>query len=78
MANPWALMPAMLGIVCKPMCNAEGLSGTHKACIFPLVLAKLGDAVASLKGLSNMKELMNLDPASGSCDQLDKYMEKNQ
>jgi len=77
-SNPWTLMPLMLGLKCKGMCEAPAASGKYKICTFPLLLAKLGDALASVKGIKDLDKLMDMSPASGACEQLDKIVEKQQ
>ena len=75
-ANPLEAIPAVIGYTCKSMCQSPEQLIKHNACIIPKTLAKIGDAIGSIRSIQNMKDYFT-PGQSGFCDQLDKLTEGN-
>lgn len=73
-ANPLEALPVVIGLKCKKMCDSPEQLVAHNACIIPKTLAKIGDAIGSIKSVKNMKDFFT-PGQSGFCDQLEKLTE---
>ena len=71
MTNPVAAISLVIGLICLPFCNLQDGGSVYDLCIIPKTLAKIGDAVASVKAIADSKDTM-FQIGTKQCDDLKK------
>ncbi|MEK6959559.1 MAG: hypothetical protein AABX47_00155 [Nanoarchaeota archaeon] len=72
-ANPFEAIPVLIGLKCKDMCDSPEKLAAHNSCMIPKTLAKIGDAIGSVRSIKNLKDYIT-PGAGGFCEQLDKLV----
>ncbi len=65
-ANPFELLSVYSGLKCKGMCTTA-FPEQYAACVYPKTLAKIGDAIQSIKAIKN---IANFNKRGDACEQL--------